>query len=87
MPTLIAILNILMFFLGQYYVTRKNQSGFLVWGASNLMVAAVSILNGNLGLACIFVVYGMANTYSLVVWFRQKSPYKNRENEFADTRL
>ena len=66
-----AILNILLFFIGQYLITRKDRKGFMIWGFSNLLIVRVSIANDHLYTACMFIIYFLANAYSLILWARQ----------------
>ena len=72
MSTLIDIISIISFFAGQVLVTRRCCTGFLVWAASNLMVAVVNFATGNSAMAWMFVTYFLANAYSLFAWAKIK---------------
>jgi nicotinamide riboside transporter PnuC len=47
MSVAIAIISILSFFAGQWLVTRRSCNGFLIWAASNLMVAIANFAGGD----------------------------------------
>ena len=66
--SLIALIGIAAFVLGQWLVTRKHWSGFLVWAGSNLMVAVMCLAQANHPTACMFLVYFLANVYSMTAW-------------------
>lgn len=70
MSLTITIISIASFFVGQVLVTRRCFIGFLIWAASNLMVALSEFANGNPSTASMFVIYSAANSYSLVSWWR-----------------
>ena len=73
----VAIISILSFFVGQFLVTRRCCSGFLIWATSNLLVATVSFATGDRATGCMFVTYFLANTYSLLAWARQSGQTGN----------
>jgi len=75
MGTVIAITNVLLFFVGQYYVTRQHLGGFLVWASSNLMLAVFSINRGDPCIGCLFIIYGFANAHSLMMWSRKSAAH------------
>lgn len=79
MEMLVTITTVLLFFIGQYYVTRHHLGGFLVWGSSNVLVAVFSIVKGESSMAILFIVYGLANAYSLFIWLEKKDPYRRKE--------
>lgn len=67
----VATISILSFFVGQFLVTRRCCSGFLIWAVSNLLVATVNFATGDQATGCMFVTYFLANTYSLIAWARE----------------
>jgi nicotinamide riboside transporter PnuC len=71
-PYVTAIINISAFAIGQFLVTRRHWVGFLIWAASNLMVAAVCIARGEWATACMFIVYCVANVWSMIAWSPRK---------------
>lgn len=71
MSAWIAIITILSFFAGQLLVTRRSCNGFLIWAASNLMVAIASFAGGDPCTGLMFTVYFLTNTYSLRAWSRE----------------
>lgn len=68
MSAAITIICIPSFFVGQWLVTKRHRFGFLVWGLSNLIVAAAKFTSGDLATACMFLIYFLANGYSLLSW-------------------
>jgi hypothetical protein len=68
--SLIALIGIAAFVVGQWLVTRKHWAGFLVWAGSNLMVAVMCLAQANHPTACMFLVYFLANVYSMMAWTR-----------------
>jgi hypothetical protein len=69
----IATISILSFFVGQWLVTKRNCTGFFIWGLSNLMVAAEKFACGDSSTACMFLIYFLANAYSLMNWAKAKA--------------
>ena len=68
MSVAITIICIPSFFVGQWLVTKRSRFGFLIWGVSNLIVAAAKFTSGDLATACMFLIYFLANGYSLISW-------------------
>jgi nicotinamide riboside transporter PnuC len=71
--TLVAALNIAAFFAGQWLVTRRRWTGFLLWALSNALVAAACLLRADSATACMFLVYLSANLCSMASWIRKPS--------------
>lgn len=64
-----AALNIAAFLLGQWLVTRGRWTGFLLWAASNLMIATCCFLQrGPDPTGGLFVVYATVNVASMLAW-------------------
>jgi len=72
MDAAVTITTVLMFFIGHYYVTKQHLGGFLVWASSNVLVAVFSMVKGDPCIACLFIVYGVANAYSMIMWGKGK---------------
>jgi nicotinamide riboside transporter PnuC len=70
--SVVTVINIVSFLVGQYLVTRRNGLGFFIWAGSNLMVVVLNIANGSFATACMFIVYCLANLCSVGVWFKEK---------------
>jgi hypothetical protein len=68
MSATIATISILSFFAGQWLVTRRSCNGFLIWAASNLMVAIANFAGGDPCTGLMFAVYFLTYTYSLHAW-------------------
>ena len=68
MPASVAAISIVSFFVGQVLVTRRSCYGFLIWAASNLLVACVSLCSGDVATAGMFATYTLANAWSLLSW-------------------
>ena len=68
MSAAIAIICMLAFVAGQWLVTKRSRFGFLIWGVSNLIVAAINFSSGDLAAGCLFLIYSLANGYSLFSW-------------------
>ena len=68
MNTALAALSIASFFIGQYLVTRRHWTGFLVWALSNLSVALGSFSAGHGATGTMFAIYFAANAWSLFSW-------------------
>jgi nicotinamide riboside transporter PnuC len=74
--SLTAFIGIAAFIVGQWLVTRKQWTGFLVWAGSNLMVAAMCLVQDNRPTACMFLVYCLANVYSMIAWSRSAATHE-----------
>lgn len=83
MNTTITAISILSFFIGQWLVTRHCCSGFFIWAASNLMVALLHFAKGDFSTACMFTVYFLANSSSVVAWVKQS--YSRKEATLGGT--
>ena len=68
MPLPIVMISIAAFFVGQWLVTKKCGSGFLVWAVSNLLIAGSAVATGDWATTCLFITYFSANTCSLIAW-------------------
>jgi len=64
------IINLAAFAAGQWLITRRHWSGFLVWAASNYYFAMSCLATGNQPTAFMFLVYCSANVYSMWIWSR-----------------
>jgi hypothetical protein len=73
MPACIAIISILSFFAGQWLVTKRSCVGFLVWAGSNLLVAVAKFASGDPSTGSMFMIYFLANGYSLLSWAKVRT--------------
>lgn len=58
---------------GQLLVAHKNLLGFWMWVASNIVLIAVSIDQGLIGMAALYVFYTVMCFYSIWKWTKDKA--------------
>lgn len=63
------LITLVAFLLGQWLVTRKHWSGFLVWCAANVYSIVTCILTDMPQTSCLFAAYFIVNFASLSSWF------------------
>lgn len=60
--------NLVGLVLGQWLVTRRHWSGFLVWAACNVYGGIACFMTGIPETSCLFAAYLIVNLGSLRVW-------------------
>ncbi|MCU0786847.1 MAG: nicotinamide mononucleotide transporter family protein [Verrucomicrobia bacterium] len=68
------VTNLLAFVLGQWLVTKKHWSGFLVWCAANVYSIVTCVLTDMPQTSCLFGAYFLVNACSLYSWFAKSRP-------------